>query len=75
MTNQERIALIKEAIALIEEAQAMVDEAVADTELEDNYIAYGRYGFDTLLNNGNRYDSGLRDIVDDFASEATRCTA
>ena len=47
----------------------MVDEAVEGTEIELNYRAYGRYGFDTLLNNGNPYDNGLLDIIKDIESE------
>ena len=32
-------------------------------EIEANFEAYGQYGFEQLLNEGNPYDSGLEDII------------
>jgi len=66
MTNHERIELIEQAMILIEEAQALVDVAVEQTCAQPHYEAYGKYGFNTLLGNGNPYDSGLNDIVAEF---------
>ncbi len=64
MLNDTQKHLIEEAIIMVEEAQAMVDEAVAGTEQEARYLAYARFGFDTLLKNGNPYNKGLADLVD-----------
>ena len=63
MTNKERIYKIYEALELIEQAQELVDEAVSDTNDENHYLAYGRYGFDQLLGNGNPYDSSLHSLT------------
>jgi len=56
---------VNEAIRLVSMAQDLVDNAVQGTSKEAHYEAYGRYGFDTLLGNGNRYDAGLRDLLVD----------
>lgn len=66
MTVQERVEMIEEAKELIAEAQQKVDDALNDTNLEAHYFAYGRYGFDQLLNNGNPYDSGLNDLINEL---------
>lgn len=62
MTNMQREA-IQEAIALVAEAQALVDEALEDTGTGAHYKAYGRYGFDQLLGNGNPHDYGLPSLL------------
>ena len=69
MTKQERIDLINNALDLIEQAQGMVDEAVDGTRIESNYTSYARYGFDTLLGNGNRYDASLYTLLDEIEEE------
>ena len=63
MTKQDRIESIYEAIELIEEAQSLVQNAINGTEIENAFNAYGKFGFDTLLNNGNPYNKGLQDII------------
>ena len=63
MTKQDRIEPIYEAIELIEEAQSLVQNAINGTEIENAFNAYGKFGFDTLLNNGNPYNKGLQDII------------
>jgi hypothetical protein len=66
VTKQDRIDLgnaVEEAIELVEQAQRLVDEAVGGMDIEDNYLAYGRYGFDQLLGNGNPYDSCLASLL------------
>ena len=60
---------IIEAIQMVEEAQGLVDEAVKGTIHEGHYRAYGRYGFDQLLENGNPYDSGLMGLLNDEDEE------
>ena len=69
MTTQKRIEQIRGAMELIIEAQALVDGAVANTDIEGNYGAYGRYGFDQLLGNGNPYDDSLNSLIDTFENE------
>ena len=65
MTDLERKELLLEALELVQQAQEMVDEAVAGTSKEAHYEAYGRYGFDQLLGNGNPYDSSLESLLED----------
>ncbi len=66
MKKEVRISKIQEAIEMIEEAMSMVDDAVAGIGIENNYLAYGKYGFDQLLGNGNPYDSSLQTLIDDM---------
>ena len=60
---------LNEAIALVEEAKAKVDAAAKQAGCYSHYTAYGRYGFDTLLGNGNRYDASLFDMMNDLEEE------
>lgn len=70
MTNRlEKINQIEEAMGLIEEAMQMVDDVVEDMSINSNYEAYGRYGFDQLLGNGNPYDSSLQTIIDEIEDD------
>jgi hypothetical protein len=65
MTNsEEKREMIFEAMGLIEAAKELLDEAVRGTEIEANYKAYGRYGIDQLLGDGNPYDSDIQSILD-----------
>ena len=64
MDRQEYIDEINKAIEMVEEAKYMVDMAVQDMNIRYNYEAYGRYGFDQLLGNGNPYDSSLFSLID-----------
>lgn len=66
METREKMELIDQAIALVEEAQGLVDEAVQGTSIKGNYEAYGKYGFNQLLGNGNPYDNGLQTIIDEM---------
>ena len=71
--NEERIQMIREAIELICEAQALVDEAVSgdcgQTRQQSHYEAYGRYGFDQLLGNGNPCDDSLNTLIEEIEKE------
>jgi len=71
MTYEERIQKIKEAIDVIEEARAMVSDAVYDTDQRPHYEAYGKYGFRTLLGEGNPYNYSLHSLIRDFQSKIT----
>ncbi len=62
MNKLKRVDLIREAQALVAEAQELVEGALEGMDEEAHFIAYGRYGFDQLLNNGNPYDQGLEDL-------------
>ena len=63
MDRQEFINEIERAISLVEEASYAVDMAVQGMRIQANYEAYGRYGFDQLLGNGNPYDSSLQSLI------------
>ena len=64
MDREEFIDEINKAIEMVEEAKHIVDMAVQDMSIRHNYEAYGRYGFDQLLGNGNPYDSSLFSLID-----------
>ena len=62
MTTSEIMEELNEAIAMIEEAKAKIDAVAKETGDWGHYTAYGRYGLDSLLGNGNRYDTSLYDM-------------
>ena len=64
--REQRINDIQRAIELVEEAQSLVDNAISGTPREGNYQAYGKYGFSTLLGNGNPNDSSLFTLIDEM---------
>lgn len=64
--REQRINDIQRAIELVEEAQSLVDNAINGTRLNGNYQAYGKYGFSTLLGNGNPNDSSLFTLIDEM---------
>ena len=66
MTNSERKDAIRQAIDLIMEAQDLVNEAVNGTRQEAHFRAYGQYGLQQLLGNGNPYDSSLESLLEEF---------
>ena len=61
--NQEKIDAIQEAIRLVEEACQLVDSVMDDSSGKSRYEAYGKYGFNQLLGNGNPYDNSLFDLI------------
>ena len=63
MDTSELLEELYQAIELVEEAKSRVDEAVKALAMDSHYEAYGCYGFDTLLGNGNPYDASLFDLV------------
>ncbi len=69
--TEEQIEMIGEAIQLIEEARAIVDNALegATRHMKSHYRAYGCYGFDQLLGNGNPYDSSLFSLMEEKEDE------
>ena len=72
-SNEERIQMIREAMELVQEAQSLVDDAISgdcgETRQEAHYKAYGRYGFNQLLGNGNPYDSSLDSLIEEIEKE------
>lgn len=64
MDKEEKTQMIEEAIELIIQAQHLVDSAISEETIETHYKAYGRYGFDRLLSNGNPYDEGLHSLLE-----------
>lgn len=69
MNNSQRQEQIEEAIKLINQADDLVREAIAGTSEEPHFKAYGGYGLQQLLGNGNQYDTSLFDLSDSFGKE------
>jgi len=65
----EIIFTLKDSMERIAEIQTEVDGILYDTNIENNYEAYGKYGFDQLLGNGNPYDNGLPSLIEHFESQ------
>jgi hypothetical protein len=63
MDKSELLEELYQAIELVEEAKSRVDEVAKALGEYSRYKAYGCYGFDTLLGNGNPYDASLFDLV------------
>ena len=67
MDRQEFIDEIERAIEMVDQARYIVDMAIDSLDghfVKANYEAYGKYGLDQLLSNGNPYDRGLQDLID-----------
>jgi len=55
---------IEQAIELIIEAKSLVEDALYGSTIVSHFEAYGKYGFDQLLGNGNPYDSDLYSLIE-----------
>ena len=56
---------LQNAIDQVSDAQQQVEEIMERAGFStSHYNAYGKYGFDQLQGNGNRYDSTLYSIMD-----------
>lgn len=64
--NEKKIRELRLAIGLVEDVITLVDETLQGTGLEDDFRAYGRYGLDDLLGNGNPHNPSLFDLISDF---------
>ena len=64
MKRQEFTDEIERAIEMVDQARSIVDRVVYGTYAEAHFDAYGGYGFDQLLGNGNPYDSSLQSLID-----------
>jgi hypothetical protein len=76
MNKEARIEMIDEilftlrdSMERIAEIQTEVDGILYDTDIVNNYEAYGKYGFDQLLGNGNPCDDGLPSLIEHFESQ------
>ena len=69
MDRQEFTEEIERAIEMVDQARHIVDMAVDSMSIRANYEAYGKYGFDQLLGDGNRYDRSLQDLIDGYEEE------
>ena len=61
--NELKMEMLQRAIELVEEAQSMVNEVMDGS---NQYEAYGRYGFEQLLGNGNAYDTSLFEVMEEL---------
>ena len=63
--EQEKIDAIRQAVHLVEEACQLVDSTMDDQAYDEGqYEAYGKYGFNQLLGNGNPYDGSLFTLIE-----------
>lgn len=60
MTQEEKI---EEAKQLIIEAMQLCQEVAEENNMNSNFEAYGKYGFDQLLGNGNPYDNSIFNLI------------
>jgi len=67
--NQEKIDALHEAIRLVEEACQLVDSMMDDSSDKNHYEAYGKYGFNQLLGNGNPYDNSLFTLIEELEGQ------
>jgi len=61
MTRNDKIV---EAIQLVQEARELVKDALAGSGDLANFEAYGSYGMDSLLGEGNPYDASLHSLLE-----------
>jgi len=66
MTVKKRIdrERLQTVIENLEEMQGELDDIIDGTTMEDHFKAYSRYGLNTLLGNGNPYDSSLHTLIE-----------
>jgi len=69
MSKEEFIDEIERAIEMVDQARHIVDMAVDGMSIQANYEAYGKYGFDQLLGDGNPYDNSLQTLIDKYREE------
>ena len=67
--NGEKIDAIRQAVRLVEEACELVDGAMEGSNDKNHYEAYGKYGFNQLLGDGNPYDNSLFTLIENLEGE------
>lgn len=60
---EESLNNLEEATELILQAKQLIDSAIHGTSLVSHYEAYGRYGINQLLSDGNPYDYGIDYLI------------
>ena len=67
MTTQEKKEELNEAILKVQEAQEIVMDLIGDNRgMANRFEAFGKFGFDQLLGNGNPNDESLFDIFEEL---------
>lgn len=61
MTNKSKITLAED---LLIEALQLCQEVAEENNMTSHFNAYGKYGFDQLLGNGNKFDSSIFDLLE-----------
>ena len=59
--DRERLQAV---IENLEEMQGQLDDIIGGTSMENHFKAYGRYGLNQLLGNGNPYDNSLFTLIE-----------
>lgn len=60
---------IQDIIERLEEIEQELDNILKDTDYEDHYDVYQKYGLSQLLGNGNRFDSSLVSLIENANEE------
>jgi len=67
MTTQEKKEELNEAILMIQQAQEIVMDLIGDNRaLANRFEAFGKFGFDQLLGNGNPNDESLFNVIEEL---------
>lgn len=61
-----RFEKLQEAIELIDEARELVKDALQGTPDYEHCKAYGFYGLDQALGNGNKYDCSIYQVMENL---------
>ena len=76
MNKRSQISLLIEIVDTLNDSIDQISETYSEvagilhgTDKAANFEAYGGYGFDQLLGNGNPYDSGLPQLVEHFEKQ------
>ena len=69
MTDQERVEQLQHAKELVHEAMSIVDYQVSNTSEQSHYEAYGKYGFNQLMGEGNPHDHGIDHLIRAFGGD------
>jgi hypothetical protein len=64
--TREIIEVLSDAMERISDIRDEVTDILWGTDIVSNYNAYGKYGFDTLLGEGNPYDDGIPSMIEHF---------
>lgn len=65
---REKLEKLEQAQDLIMEAKDLIEEALLPSQ-KAHFEAYGKYGIDQLLGNGNPYDQGIQNLMEELYEE------